>query len=503
MPSEETIELIHIRNTQGLLTDIPSDNATASISAKIKDLLLSASNLPLLKHIFGGSFPNKSLTLGVGDNNAISIFSDGIFLYAGLTTSPGKIVKIALSTFTIYDTLTFNIGENIVNGLVSDGSKLYATLQTGEVVKIDLQTFSRESTISLGFVMSGLYLDGTYLYATSTLKVTRIDVDTFTTISSLVLVAPERIISSITGDGEYLYLGCHDPTFASRIVRVDISTFAKVDTLILNTLPIAQIVNIIIHGKYIYAYVQGPFLATDHQIIKIDLYTFTIISILTILKATYGNTITSIVSDGTYIYAGTIKNAATSYIVIVDLASFIIKQIITVPTIGRLFIVPPFLFSTSFDSPSIVTRHYLLPYSTSTNIQTSIIHEQTRTGTYYIIPSNTVGITITSGAGLYTKGAYTEIIATNAITTDFFIDSIHLYNQTINRDFEIDIATGAALSEVIVATVSNSVSHIQESREPRFGSQIKIPANTRISARCSDSDIAGTGTVRVKIRYRI
>jgi len=84
---------------------------------------------------------------------------------------------------------------------------------------------------------------------------------------------------------------------------------------------------------------------------------------------------------------------------------------------------------------------------------------------------------------------------------NFYIDSVFLNTQTVNRDFEIDIATGLAGFEVIIATVSNMVSNTNDGREYKFNPQIKVPANTRISARCSDS--TGAGAVTVKIRYRI
>jgi len=231
-----------------------------------------------------------------------------------------------------------------------------------------------------------MYLDGTYLYIVGSDlingKIVRVEVETFTEISTLTLATAEEIYTSdITGDGGYLYIGCYSLAAPPRIVRIDIATFTRIDALTIGGINGSRTSNIEIYGKYIYFRISSSGILNDF-VCKVDLYTFSVVSILSVTKATYGY-LSQIASDGTYLYMTT----NLGYIVIIDLASFVTKQI-TSSAYGVLYLVPPFLFIASIAFPTVITRRYLLPYSTSFDIQTSVIHEQTNTGTYYIIPSN-------------------------------------------------------------------------------------------------------------------
>jgi len=461
MPKEETIQTMKIRNVIGEKEDLPKLNPRASLSSRIRSLLLKVTGVPQLTHLYGTFEPNKILTLDSGENVILSLFSDGTYLYAGTHTSPGKIVKIDLSTFTKVSTLTFDSGENNIEDLFSDGTYLYAGLVTspGKIVKIDLSTFTKVSTLTLAAGednADNLFSDGTYLYAglyTSPGKIVKIDLSTFTKVSTLTLAAGEDNTYSLFSDGTYLYAGMNYGAGAGRIVKIDLSTFTKVSTLILSSSPLENSpMNLFSDGTYLYA---GLY-TTPGKIVKIDLSTFTKVSTLTFSAGI--NFVFSLFSDGTYLYAG----------------------------LGG--------------APGRISRQYIIPTTDLYKRKIDLINEQTHTGIYYTYPPNAAGVTITSAAGAYTKGAYTEIIPVDTILTQYFITGVTLSNLTVNTDYELDIATGLAASEVIIATVSHKTDNTNLAHECLFPVPIKISSNTRISARSSD----GTGSLTsiVKIRYK-
>ena len=282
MPKEETIELRHIRGVIGEKENLPSLNARSTLASIIRSIVTKFYGVPQLIHLYGALGLNKTLTFTAGERFVYSLFSDGTYLYAGLYTSPGKVVKIDLSTFTTVSTLTFAAGE------------------------------------------------------------------------------------------EFVY---------------------------------------------------------------------------------------SLFSDGTYLYTG------------------------------------------MFTSPGKIHRMYIIPSNDLHQRKIALINEQTHTGRYYTYPSNASGVTITSAAGAYTKGDYTEIIPVDTILTQYFITGITISNMTVNTDYELDIATGLAAAEVIIATVSHMTDNTNLAYECIFHIPIKVSSNTRISARSSD----GTGSLTsiVKIRYKL
>lgn len=86
-----------------------------------------------------------SLKLSEGEDSIYSLVIVSGYLYAGLYTSPGKIVKIDPESFSQTETLTLRDGENWVSSLVASDGFLYASLRMwpGKIVKINLETFRR------------------------------------------------------------------------------------------------------------------------------------------------------------------------------------------------------------------------------------------------------------------------------------------------------------------------------------------------------------------------
>ena len=225
MPKEETIELRHIRNTIGEREDLPSLNPRVSMTSRVRSLTTKSFGVPQLIHLYGALGLNKTLTLAAGENLAYAIFSDGTYLYTCLSTSPGMIVKIDLSTFTSVSTLTLATGENGVFSTFSDGIYLYAGLLTtpGMIVKIDLNTFTKLSTLTLATgenTLSYLFSDGINLYGillTTPGMMVKIDLATFKKVNTITFAVGEDSTIGIFSDGTYLYIS--SLTAPGKIIR--------------------------------------------------------------------------------------------------------------------------------------------------------------------------------------------------------------------------------------------------------------------------------------------
>ncbi|GAH24839.1 unnamed protein product [marine sediment metagenome] len=303
MPKEETIELRKVRNTMGELTDLPEDNPRASLSSRIRALLLRVTGIPQLAHLYGTLELDKTITLAAGENNCQAIFSDGSYLYAGLNTAPAKVVKIDLSNFTVVSTLTLAVGENNCQAIFSDGSYLYAGLNTApaKVVKIDLSNFTAVSTLTLAVGENNcqaIFSDGSYLYAglnTAPAKVVKIDLSNFTVVSTLTLAVGEDTCYALFSDGSYLYAGLN--TAPAKVVKIDLSNFTVVSTL---TLAVGEdtCYALFSDGSYLYAGLN----TAPAKVVKIDLSNFTAVSTLTL--AVGEDTCYALFSDGSYLYAG-------------------------------------------------------------------------------------------------------------------------------------------------------------------------------------------------------
>jgi hypothetical protein len=248
----------------------------------------------------------STLTLESGEDYVYSLAVSGGYLYAGLPTSPGKIVKIDLSTFTKVGTLTLSgVDEDYVYSLAVSGGYLYAGLYCtppGKIVKIDLSTFTKVGTLSLGsgedYVYS-LAVSGGYLYAgldTSPGKIVKIDLSTFTKVATLTLSAGENYVESLAVSGGYLYAGL--PTSPGKVVKIDLSTFTEVGTLTLASGE-NNVYSLAVSGGYLYAGLS----TSPGKIVKIDLSTFTKVATLTLSAGENYVYSLTFSADG-YLYAG-------------------------------------------------------------------------------------------------------------------------------------------------------------------------------------------------------
>lgn len=533
MPSSETIELIHVKDTQGLLTDLPGANPRNTITSRIRTLLLDIGNIPILRHLYGGSGRNQTLTLDTTDGPITSVFSDGTNLYVSCRTDVagnaiGRIVRVNLKDFVRTDALTFTSSlssrETVALSMFSDGINIYAmgndTIQSRIYIKkIDIATFSVQATLLLNageITATSLWSDGTTLYVgvqSGPGVIVRINISTFTRVDSLTLNVGSNTPQSLFGDESFLYAGCGLTGEAKVIAKISLSSFTQVGTLSIDIAGGGGIVSLFADGNTLY--VANNSSGFTGNIVKVDLTTFTTVSTLSLGAIT----INIIFVDATFIYVSTTSAPAT--IIRVDLTTFTNVSTTTFATgendARGLFTDETFLYAGLFIAePSKIVRRYLLPTNSVTNRRIANMSSQTSTLTtnlaivstnvntsitYFIVPTGTTGVTLTSGVGVYVPGAYVQIIPAASIVTDYYIGSIFISKSTANVNFEIGIATGAAASEVVIATISHEADSTSDSKEYVFSPQIKIPANTRISARCSDQ--SGLGVVNIKIRYRV
>jgi len=130
------------------------------------------------------------------------------------------------------------------------------------------------------------------------------------------------------------------------------------------------------------------------------------------------------------------------------------------------------------------------------HLQTGYYHVH---GASFIYPDKAVPITLTSAIASWAEtGAIVEIIPANGIIKNFDLHWCSISDISATLDGVIDIFAGPALSEVKIGSV-DVVRTANFSRENAMPVQVpQQPANTRISARFTDST-ASSRTVRIKL----
>ena len=140
----------------------------------------------------------------------------------------------------------------------------------------------------------------------------------------------------------------------------------------------------------------------------------------------------------------------------------------------------------------------------------------TTTNRYLSYPAAANGISRASSGGVaWSFSAYTEIVPVNAITSNFYLAGLtwawHTTGAADDTTYEwiIELATGAAASEVLIVQVPSSIradtragyvpSNFVVFPEPKL-----ITANTRVSVRVAYSLATTLNTLTgIKIMYQI
>jgi len=105
-------------------------------------------------------------------------------------------------------------------------------------------------------------------------------------------------------------------------------------------------------------------------------------------------------------------------------------------------------------------------------------------------------VTVTS-AGSGVKGAFVQLFAALALKTNYL--NVHLDNNNTGQEYHVDIATGAAASEVVlIPDIEYEVDLTGNNQIPLIYSfKVNIPAGTRLSARVAAVDVTDTIDVGV------
>ncbi len=109
----------------------------------------------------------------------------------------------------------------------------------------------------------------------------------------------------------------------------------------------------------------------------------------------------------------------------------------------------------------------------------------------------TAGTDLASNASANVKGSWVQITASLAFAADGFY--VSLADAAATRDYLVDIAVGAAASEVVI--LENLPYHTGNPSNIGMANAyfpIPLAAGVRIAARCQDS--TGSGSVRILVR---
>lgn len=220
----------------------------------------------------------STLTLDADDDDLDRICVHNGKLYVSCRTSPARLVKIDLATFTREDHIDLLAGENRGYDLVPVGDKLYWSLgiqiagaPIGRIAKIDLPSFTRETVLTLqagdvwpyvmehygGHLFAGMYQ--------SPIRVTRISLDPFARVDHITLETAERYARASDKRGRFMYIGT-DAGW-QRIIEVSMDPFERVKGTALGAAD-DTIYSLIHRDKYLYA---GQGFVMPSRITKVNL----------------------------------------------------------------------------------------------------------------------------------------------------------------------------------------------------------------------------------------
>ncbi|MEM2991484.1 MAG: ABC transporter permease, partial [Halobacteria archaeon] len=264
------------------------------------------------------------------------------YAYFGTDNSPGKIIKVRLSDFTIVGVLTAAPGEDYFESAVIDPARGYAYFGTmnspAKVVRINLADFSYAGSITLTGGESSLRcavidLAGGYAYFGAdtwpgTIAKINIDPDNFSQVATLTTYDYSSafytaVIDTVHG---YAYFGAF---CQGRIVKIDLTNFTQVSTLELPIWEYPDMVYVVASmidptNNYAYFTTSGYNVG---RIAKIDLTSFSMVDLLSVSTNLYG--INSAVIDPTSGYAYLGVYSEPGRILKLDLENFVIVNDIT------------------------------------------------------------------------------------------------------------------------------------------------------------------------------
>tara|TARA_R100000152_G_C6762925_1_gene187257 strand:- start:217 stop:654 length:438 start_codon:yes stop_codon:yes gene_type:complete len=128
--------------------------------------------------------------------------------------------------------------------------------------------------------------------------------------------------------------------------------------------------------------------------------------------------------------------------------------------------------------------------------------EDSLSGALATYPVAAAAVTATAnGAAWNRTGAFAEVVPASTITSSIFLDSLVIEQTNTTDTFLIDIATGGAGHEVVIASVRFNILQVNNNGTTIIPIRAKVDANVRISVRCT-SAAAAANTANVSIQYR-
>ena len=380
MPGEDTIEMMKLRAVQGELTDLPEDNPRASLSSRIRALLLKATGMPEIAHDFGALGTDKTLTLDTGENDIYTLVSDGAYLYGTLVdgmTGETKVTKIDLSDLTKVTTITLNTGENYGYSVCLDDTYLYVgcNVSPAIIVRVRLADFTRVDALTLNAGENNcydIYVASSYLYAGLNItpsKIVRIQISDFTRVDELTLT--NGGVCALTSEGSFLYAAHFlNPV---KVTKIEMSSFTET-AIITGTATEYRGQALTIRSGYLYVGLQ-MFPGDLAKIMKIDLDGFTKVGTI----STGIEHLDDIVSDSNYLYAT--HNRNPSQIAKIELRNFTKETEIVLKTgesqANKAILDGSYIYIGLCRSPAKIVRRYVFPKNRLQDCEISRIHERT------------------------------------------------------------------------------------------------------------------------------
>ena len=211
---------------------------------------------------------------------------------------PGEVARIALTDFEVVDRR--RLGESLVTGIVMADDYLYADTVTGQIVKIQLDSFTREASVNLPFENDVLHRallapSGEYAYIArdiSPAEVLKVRLSDLAVVGSLTFADGENGSRSVTTDAEreFAYFG----TGAGQIVKVRLADLTRVDALSLGSIAFCGGVDSSTSNAY--------FGLGDGRAARVRLSDFTVLDFLQLSDVQLGACIVD--SAGGYAYFG-------------------------------------------------------------------------------------------------------------------------------------------------------------------------------------------------------
>lgn len=112
-------------------------------------------------------------------------------------------------------------------------------------------------------------------------------------------------------------------------------------------------------------------------------------------------------------------------------------------------------------------------------------------------PTLADAVIVTAHADAWTLGNYAEIVAANAISTEFHIHHIHISTPSANGEYELVLYAGT--TEIARVTFTRT-----DKKDDVEGLDIRVPhcaANTQIQAKLASGNAGSADTLKVKIWY--